>query len=231
MTPGKIKLNFRRNGYCILEGALTGAELDGLRSACEVLLAEKPVDGGGKFHDIGRGEARRFLRHRHEEFRDVESFVFGETMRGLATNLLGDTPYLFNEQFVVKGAGTGANFAWHQDGAYVGFDHKPYITVWIALDDTTEENGCVYLLPRNLDLDECLVPHRWDEGQQREGRLRGTRPRSACRSSGRFDRGVFLDHAPQLRRKYDRQGSARLSVPILRRADHRSGHWMRQTRD
>jgi ectoine hydroxylase-related dioxygenase (phytanoyl-CoA dioxygenase family) len=70
---------------------------------------------------------------------------------------------LFNEQFVVKGAGKGASFAWHQDSAYVGFDHKPYLTVWIALDDTTEENGCVYLLPRNLETDPGIDEHEWQE--------------------------------------------------------------------
>jgi ectoine hydroxylase-related dioxygenase (phytanoyl-CoA dioxygenase family) len=170
MTVEQIRSKFRRDGYCILEAVLTDNKLSGLRSACDLLLKEKPQDGGGKFHDIGRGDARRFLRHRHEDMPEVAAFVFGETMHSLAAALLGDTAYLFNEQFVVKGARTGASFAWHQDGAYVGFDHKPYITVWIALDDTTEENGCVYVLPRNLDLDEGLVPHRWDaEGKEKVG--------------------------------------------------------------
>ena len=79
---------------------------------------------------------------------------------------LGGDSFLFNEQFVVKGAGTGASFAWHQDGAYVGFDHRPYLTVWIALDDTTEENGCVYLLPRDLDAQPGLDPHEWQEASR-----------------------------------------------------------------
>ena len=160
--PDPIRAQYRAHGYCVIEDALSPAELSALRSACDVLLQEKPDDGGGRFHDIGRGDARRFLRQRHADFPAVESFVFGTTLRRLAIVLLGDTPHLFNEQFVIKGARTGANFAWHQDGAYVGFAHRPYLTVWIALDDATEENGCVYVLPRNLDLDENLVPHRWD---------------------------------------------------------------------
>ncbi|MBI1777800.1 MAG: phytanoyl-CoA dioxygenase family protein [Proteobacteria bacterium] len=162
MQAEEIKAGFRRTGFCILEGALTAGELAGLRSACDVLLEEKPDDGGGKFHDIGRGEARRFLRHRHRDFPALEAFVLGEKVGNLAATLLGHAPYLFNEQFVVKGARTGASFAWHQDGAYVGFAHKPYLTLWIALDEATEENGCVYVLPRHLDVDESLVPHRWD---------------------------------------------------------------------
>lgn len=162
MTHDSIRTRFRRDGYCIIENALPERELAALRRACDALLAEKPDDGGGRFHDIGRGDARRFLRHRHADLPEVDAFVFGGTMRRLAALLAGDTPYLFNEQFVVKGAKSEGNFAWHQDGAYVGFEHRPYITVWIALDDTTEANGCVYVLPRNLDEDESIVPHRWD---------------------------------------------------------------------
>jgi phytanoyl-CoA hydroxylase len=165
-----IRSAFNRAGYCILAGVLTANELAGLRSACDLLLREKPADGGGKFHDIGRGEARRFLRQRHADFPALAAFVLGAGMRKLVSALLGQAPFLFNEQFVVKGARTGANFAWHQDGAYVGFAHKPYLTVWIALDDMTEQNGCIYALPRDLDRDQTLVPHRWDaEGKEKVG--------------------------------------------------------------
>jgi ectoine hydroxylase-related dioxygenase (phytanoyl-CoA dioxygenase family) len=170
MDQAAIRHAFRRNGYCIVEDVLSARERAALAAACDVLLQEKPEDGGGKFHDIGRGEARRFLRQRHADFPDVATFVLGETMRGLATALLGTAPYLFNEQFVVKAARTGASFAWHQDGAYVGFAHKPYITAWIALDDATEANGCVHVLPHDLDAAGTIVPHRWDEaGKERVG--------------------------------------------------------------
>ena len=84
-------------------------------------------------------------------------------MGQIARECLGAEPLLFNEQFVVKGAGKGASFAWHQDSAYVGFDHPPYVTVWIALDDTTEANGCVYLLPRDMDAEPGIDPHEWQD--------------------------------------------------------------------
>ena len=110
------------------------------------------------------------MRHRHEDFPDVERFLFGETVRAVTSACLGPTAYLFNEQFVVKGARTGASFAWHQDGAYVGFRHRPYLTIWVALDDTSEENGCVRVLPRNLDEDTSLVAHEWDaQGKEKVG--------------------------------------------------------------
>lgn len=154
---------FRRDGYCVLPIAVGSADLETLRDACQTLLDEPVDDGGNGRHRIGLGEARRFLAHRHEEFPDVEKFLLGDTIASITSACLGQKGYLFNEQFVVKGAGAGAGFAWHQDGAYVGFDHEPYLTVWIALDDATTDNGCVYLLPRDLDLQPHLDPHEWWE--------------------------------------------------------------------
>lgn len=164
MNLADSRSHFREQGYCVIENGLSAEEVAALRHATDVLLKEEPDDdGGGRFRNIGRGESRRFLRHRHEDFPEVSRFLFSDRMLRLTSALIGDSPHLFNEQFVVKGPKTGASFAWHQDGAYVGFEHQPYLTVWIALDDTKVENGCLYVLPKNLDRDSRLVPHEWDE--------------------------------------------------------------------
>jgi ectoine hydroxylase-related dioxygenase (phytanoyl-CoA dioxygenase family) len=65
----------------------------------------------------------------------------------IAQAALGDTVYLFNEQYVVKAAEQGMPFSWHQDSGFIDYPHRPYLTCWIALDDMTEANGTVYLLP------------------------------------------------------------------------------------
>ncbi len=157
MTPQK----FQKNGYAVFPDALSRSEVDLLRDACQTLLQEPVHDGGGQQHKIGLGAARRFLAHRHAEFPDVEALILGPKIDTILRACLGKDGYLFNEQFVVKGAGKGASFAWHQDGAYVGFDHKPYLTIWIALDDATEANGCVYLLPRDIAANPDIDPHEW----------------------------------------------------------------------
>jgi ectoine hydroxylase-related dioxygenase (phytanoyl-CoA dioxygenase family) len=42
-------------------------------------------------------------------------------------------------------------------------DHEPYLTCWIALDDVTEENGAVYLLPYSRVGVRSYVKHIKDE--------------------------------------------------------------------
>ncbi len=153
---------YRKQGYLIVENMLDGRELAALQGVAETLLAEPVADEVG-FHKIGKGQDLRFLRHRHQDQPALREFLFSDKIVQVLAVLLGPNPHLFNEQFVVKGPKTGAKFAWHQDGAYVGFDHPAYISLWFALDDTTEENGCVRVLPRDLSRQEHVDPHRLAE--------------------------------------------------------------------
>ena len=83
---------------------------------------------------------------------------------------LGEVAYLFNEQWVVKGAEVGMKFAWHQDSGYVKFrdpqtTHKPYLTCWTPLDDVDETNGTVYLLPHSrAGTKNHIFDHKREEG-------------------------------------------------------------------
>ncbi|TSL89857.1 Phytanoyl-CoA dioxygenase domain-containing protein 1 [Bagarius yarrelli] len=48
--------------------------------------------------------------------------------------------------------------AWHQDMKYWGLDGGPVVSVWLALDDSQEENGALQVIPGS----HCsgLLPHR-----------------------------------------------------------------------
>ena len=163
---------FRRKGYLAGDLAVLPDELAMLRQVCDALLDEPVDDGGNGRHRIGLGKDRRFLAHRHAEFPELERFLLSGSAARIAAGLLGPECMLFNEQFVVKGAASGAGFAWHQDSAYVGFDHEPYLSVWIALDDTTAANGCIYILERDLDRDSRVDPHVWiEETRELNGHL------------------------------------------------------------
>jgi ectoine hydroxylase-related dioxygenase (phytanoyl-CoA dioxygenase family) len=102
--------------------------------------------------ELLRGECGTFINQMDERMADV------------CRATLGDTAYLFWEQYVVKGAEAGMKFSWHQDSGYVGYpDHKPYLTCWCALDDMSEENGTVYVMPFSHIGVRSWVKHIRDE--------------------------------------------------------------------
>ena len=140
---------FAHDGFFILDGVVPASDLAMLRGECSRLVAERDAEmdrrGVDKLDLDHRG--RRYFVHAYGGSPSIERFLFSDLMAEIARTALGDTVYLFNEQYVVKAAERGMHFSWHQDSGFIGYAHAPYLTCWIALDDVSEANGTVYLLP------------------------------------------------------------------------------------
>ena len=55
-------------------------------------------------------------------------------------------------------------FGWHQDSGYLmGQTHEPYLSLWCALDDATEENGALHVLPWSKTGSREILPHHKDK--------------------------------------------------------------------
>ncbi|MDA3033326.1 MAG: phytanoyl-CoA dioxygenase family protein, partial [Actinomycetota bacterium] len=63
--------------------------------------------------------------------------------------LIGPDIVLFSSGFVVKRPRTGRRIPWHEDSAYWTqiLSRPAVITVWLALDDSDTENGCMRVIP------------------------------------------------------------------------------------
>jgi len=141
---------YYNDGYCVLEDALTDDQLELLRSHCSALIdnmdAEMDRQGVTEL-GIQRKGARYFLGHPSKERPELYDFIYSDLMLDSIRKILGPDAYIAHEQYVVKMAASDSTFAWHQDSGYVGREHDPYVTCWIALDDVHEKNGPVFLLP------------------------------------------------------------------------------------
>ena len=140
---------YRDEGYFILESVMPDAFMELLRGECQAFVARKDaeMEEGAERQGINQKGKRYFISNCFRTQPSLRQFLFSEMMADICRATLGDTAYLFWEQYVVKGAG-GTSFSWHQDSGYVGDpDHKPYLTCWCALDDMHEANGTVHLLP------------------------------------------------------------------------------------
>ncbi len=153
---------FRDKGYFVLPGVVPAAHLAMMRELCGQFIAayDAEMDAAGVTQQgINTKGSRYFIANRHKGTRLAE-FIYSDIMAEICRATLGDNAYLFWEQFVVKGPENGAKFSWHQDSAYVGTPHRPYITCWVTLDDVTEANGTVYLLPFSRAGTSEVVPHQ-----------------------------------------------------------------------
>jgi ectoine hydroxylase-related dioxygenase (phytanoyl-CoA dioxygenase family) len=149
----------------VLEAVLSTRDLEALRGECQRCIDDRDREMdrlGVDTLDLDHRGSRYFV-HAYGESPAVRRFLFSELMVEVAQAALGDTVYLFNEQYVVKAAERGMKFGWHQDSGFIPYRHQPYLTCWIALDDVTEANGTVYLLPYARAGTREVVQHVRDE--------------------------------------------------------------------
>ena len=172
LSPQQIS-SFQHRGFCVLERAMPKAHIDGARAAADALVQAaaqgKPyppsfLREGESYEAISKAGSRFFFSNRCETFPALEAFVKGQLTGEIARDLLGPAVCLFNEQVVVKAPQHGDSFAWHQDSGYIRFAHRPYLTLWCALDDSTRDNGTVVIIPRDISKETSVSPHEWDEG-------------------------------------------------------------------
>lgn len=64
----------------------------------------------------------------------------------MAEQLIGPNIALWNSSFFAKPAQKGRATPWHQDGEYWPIRPLATCTVWIAIDDSTPENGCLRVI-------------------------------------------------------------------------------------
>jgi ectoine hydroxylase-related dioxygenase (phytanoyl-CoA dioxygenase family) len=77
----------------------------------------------------------------------VRRFVASEILSGIARDLVGPDVRLYWDQSVFKQPHGAEPVLWHQDNGYTYVDPQAYLTCWIALTDTTPENGCIAVMP------------------------------------------------------------------------------------
>ena len=156
---------FAEDGFFILEEVVPACDLETLRRECDRLVAErdKEMDRHGVDALDLDHRGRRYFVHAYDRSAEVRRFLSSDLMTQVARTALGDTLYLFNEQYVVKAAERGMQFVWHQDSGFIPYAHAPYLTCWIPLDDVGEANGTVHLLSYARAGTRDVVPHVRDE--------------------------------------------------------------------
>jgi len=150
-------------GYMFLEKAVPDGQLEMLRSECSALvqLQDAEMDRlGTEVLNLSRRNSRYFVFLASRERKVLASFIFSDLMAEICRATLGSDAMLFWEQFVVKGTDPkGAEFGWHQDSGYVDHPHRPYVNAWIPLDDVSEENGTISVLPFSRAGTRAKVQH------------------------------------------------------------------------
>lgn len=83
----------------------------------------------------------------HLCFRRSYEFSRHPRILDVVEDLIGPNIYALSSRFWMKPGRDGSYVSWHQDSAYFGLEPNELVTVWLALTDSTPENGCVRVIP------------------------------------------------------------------------------------
>ena len=73
--------------------------------------------------------------------------LYHEPLLDIAESLIGPNIQLFHDQALYKPARHGGEVPWHQDNGYWRCTPPDLVSIWMALDDADEENGCMNVIP------------------------------------------------------------------------------------
>ena len=148
---------FRHDGYVHLRGVLSDDEVAAVDEVYRRFLRGEIVVAGKDLNDMTTGEhgtdpsgyaiVNVMVPRRY--FTAWQGNVFERRAASIAAQLCGEDMVIDFDQLLAKHPGRAdAVFGWHQDQAYwIDTDDRRTATCWLAVDDSTLENGCLRFLP------------------------------------------------------------------------------------
>lgn len=118
---------------------------------------EEAIRAKGGAEGISRQGEITFTSHLAERDEAIRAFVQRPEFAALTAEWLGPDVDLYWNQSVFKGPDGDKQFPWRQDDGYTPVEPSPYLTLWVALNDATPDNGCISVLPGSHK--NGLVPH------------------------------------------------------------------------
>ena len=73
--------------------------------------------------------------------------VANQQLLDVAEQFIGSNIALFATHFLSKPPLDGQPVLWHQDGSYWPLEPMDVVSLWLAIDDSTPENGCMRVIP------------------------------------------------------------------------------------
>lgn len=141
---------YRENGFVQIDGMLSAEEVEELR---EYLDETMSVQNGRSTQTAASGDLYyRVLNQRVNTWRDhggMARFVLSRRFAEAARQLSGANGLrLFHDHALLKMPQDSKPTPWHQDLPYWPMNEPGALSIWIALDDVDEHNGCLMLVPK-----------------------------------------------------------------------------------
>jgi ectoine hydroxylase-related dioxygenase (phytanoyl-CoA dioxygenase family) len=144
MNDGKVlnaeqKTFYKKKGYLLTNKPLFSEEK--FANLCQIFEELLTTWGNTKGDEL---DVPHFAEKR------LFDFLMADEVLDIVGDLIGPNIGLWSSHFICKEAYSGNRTPWHEDSAYWKgrFDrYDDIITIWLAIDPSTLENGCMGVIP------------------------------------------------------------------------------------
>jgi phytanoyl-CoA hydroxylase len=150
---------YREQGYVVVDDLLTPADcrrlIDHARDVVEgrvqtrgeVWMEQEALDRGA-VTDANRFETLFKIGHQmHHTPGPFREYATLPRLVEILTRLIGPDVKCIQSMFIDKPPGFGTGQPYHQDAWYLKTEPDTLMALWIALEDSDQENGCLAVIP------------------------------------------------------------------------------------
>ncbi|MFC3562648.1 phytanoyl-CoA dioxygenase family protein [Pedobacter jamesrossensis] len=150
---------YQDNGYVVIEDFLNADELERWRSALTVAVKERngqkmPGQAIKMGEDDGINKDVEYFNSVFDQLLNlwqtndqIKDLMLDKSIGKMAAELAGvDGIRIWHDQALIKRPWANPT-AWHLDTPFWSFSDRNAISIWVALDDATLENGCLFFIP------------------------------------------------------------------------------------
>ncbi|WP_327320314.1 phytanoyl-CoA dioxygenase family protein [Streptomyces sp. NBC_01235] len=135
-TLEKVRAEYEENGFSIIRNAIPVSLVEEIKAHVSWLTERYPeLRPEHLHHPLIRNDAFWVRLVSDPGLVDIAEFFLGPDLACFTAHYICKPPY------------DGQPVLWHQDGAYWKLDPMQALTVWIAVDECTTENGCLRVIP------------------------------------------------------------------------------------
>jgi Phytanoyl-CoA dioxygenase (PhyH) len=124
-------------GYGVFRNVIDAALISEVRAHVEWLQGHRPAN-------FANSELCQLHRMNDDPF--WLRVVSDDRLLDVAGRFVGPDIALFNSSYFCKAANSGSAVLWHQDRSYWPIE-SAVVTVWLAVDDSAQDNGCLRVIP------------------------------------------------------------------------------------
>jgi phytanoyl-CoA hydroxylase len=143
---------YQDNGYLVVEGALGREEIDALnREAAQICRGRRgavqgvvPAPDDAADVDVMRQYLAIHFPHKISEL--MQHTLADPAIVHVLTQVIGSNVKCMQSMLFIKASGKPGQ-AWHQDEFFIPTRDRSLTGAWMALDDATVQNGCLWVIP------------------------------------------------------------------------------------